>query len=233
MAEAYTQMHLVENLSQAFTLARELGALGIGLDVEGVLRPYIGNEPTAADIPKYVHHNERVARRHIIGHGEIAYGLMTNNTNRRFPGYDYGLVDTVACTIGKYIGPLPFVHKNMNMPDGTVVQGKPSGHQGKVLAEMLKLDSTDMVLIDDQGVKNTGEAVKAGFKAIVVPDPIGFTNEKGRIIEHKGVMRFRKFEPLVYRSLAKRGNLAMGAYMFIADIELSQIADFVDHRQAT
>lgn len=232
MAEALTEIHLVRSLSQAFVVARELGALGIGLDVEGVLRPYIGNEPTVADIPKYEHHNEGVARRHIIGHREIAHGLMTNNTNKRFPGYDYGLVDTVACTIGKYIGPLPFVYKNMVMADGTRVLGKPAGHQGRLLAEMLELDSTDMVLIDDQGVKNTGEAVKAGFKAIVVPDPIGFTNEKGRIIEHKGVMRFRKFEPLVYRSLRTRGNIAMAAYKIASGIDLTQIAHFEDHRQS-
>lgn len=230
MSDTLTQVHLVGDLHQAFRVADSLGALGIGLDVEGVLTPYVGNNPVPYVLDNTARYYEVVANTHIRDNPDIPHGLMTNNTNVPYAGTTLGFVDYVAANVGKHYGGTKFVHKNMQLANGTIVVGKPAGHQGKLLADMLDVPARDMVLIDDQGVKNTGEAVRAGFKAIIVPNPTGLKDSHGRMIEHKGVMRFRKFEPAIYESLRKKGTVAMAAYKIVAKIDLNQIADFVNHR---
>lgn len=232
MSEAVTQIHLVDTLVNAFDVARQLDADGIGLDVEGVLTSFIGNDPKESDLTRPLSPTEIVARHNISTWDHIGHGLMTNNTNRHFPGSGIGLLDQVVARLRSGNVELPFVHKGMILSDGTIVGAKPSGEQGLILSEMLDLNPANMVLIDDQGVKNAGEAVKAGFKAIIVPRPIG-EKRLGVTIEHKGVMAFRVAEPMVYASLAKRGRLAEVAYRKVAGISLDQISDFVNHRAKT
>jgi len=231
MAETRTEIHLVDNLQHAFNIAHDLGALGIGLDVEGVLTPYVGNNPTEDDMRNISLGPFLINQTDSLVHKEVKRGLMTNNENNRPPGFPLGFVRWVAIQASVQ-EKLPFVHKDMLLTDGTTVRKKPSGHQGILLSEMLEVDPKEMVLIDDQGVKNAGEAVKAGFKAIIVPNPTGHPDVKGRIIEHKGVMRLRPFERRIYASLEKNGNLAALAFGLLAGIELNQISDFVNHRSS-
>lgn len=44
-AEYKTDIHLVGNLEAAFEVALELEAKAVGLDMEGVLGNYVGNQP--------------------------------------------------------------------------------------------------------------------------------------------------------------------------------------------
>jgi len=231
MPEAITQIHLVDDLAQAYKVAHDLEAQGIGLDVEGVLSPFYGNEHREPGQTLWFDGgNIRLTQEHMNEFPEVRHGLMTNNTNSRFTESTEGLVDLVQAFLQLDGHSVPYVHKGMVLPDGHEVGKKPSGDQGRMLAEIFNIPAPDMVLIDDQGIKNTGEAVKAGFRAIIVPNPRGAIDSRGRVIEHPAVMRFRKYEPLVYRSLTKKGNLAMGAFKMIAGVDLSQIANFEDHR---
>lgn len=234
MSEAITQIHLVDDLQQAFKVAHDLEAVGIGMDMEGVLIPYIGNSPTIQDIESLPMDYMQKMFDEMAAHQETQFGIMTNNINAIVPSMEFGVVDWVANSTAAAIKGrhLPYVHKDMRHHFNAYMSGKPSGEQGKFIAEVLGIKRKNMVLIDDQGVKNAGEAVKADFKAIIVPNPVGFHDDKGCIIEHWLVKYFRRFEPAVYTSLRKRGNLAAGAYKILAGIELSQIADFVDHRSA-
>jgi hypothetical protein len=161
---------------------------------------------------------------------------MTNNTNTIIPTAGCGLVEQVAQNVGGLFRThdsglllsIPYVHKGMIMPDGSIMGKKPEGVQGSTMAATLDVNPAKMVL-DDQGVKNAGEAVKAGLRAIIVPHPVG-EKKLGRVDEHTGVMAFRLLEPLVYASLARRGLFAQVAYQRAAGISLEQIAHFEDHR---
>lgn len=230
MSEAVTGIYLVDDMHQALEVAETLGMEGIGLDLEGVLYPFIGNEPTKEDMSREVLDAELVAYRAIAAHRFGRWGIMTNNTNTRFPGYDYGLVEQAAARLSVANFRVPAFFKGMQMSDGTILRGKPSGDQGRAFVEQADLNPVRTALIDDQGVKNAGEAVRAGFGAIIVPRPVGEIKLSGKVIEHPGVMAFRHIEPLVYRSLRTRGNVAAAAYKMVANIELSEIADFVNLR---
>ncbi len=224
--------------AQAMELAYAMNAEAVGLDVEGVLCNYYGNDPDPSVADRPVHDNERLAHRYASGRYLGALGLMTNNTNRTIPTADRGLVTQVAKNVGggftrmvhpNLIHTIPYVHKDMRMPDGSIMGKKPDGTQGTAMAQILDANPARMVLIDDQGVKNAGEAVKAGFKAIIVPDPIG-ERKLGRVDEHSVVMALRLIEPWIFTSLARRGRLSQEAYERIAGISIDQIAYFADHR---
>ena len=122
----------------------------------------------------------------------------------------------------------------MVLPNGTPIGKKTTGVQGAELASRLGVEPEEAVLIDDQGVKNFGEVYYAGMKAIIVPEPIGFRDAKGRIIEHPGVMKFRRLESAVYSSLASRGPrvLARAAYRAAAGVPILEIGAFEDLRAA-
>lgn len=237
MAETKPGIILVNDLRQALDVAVELGAGALALDVEGVLEPFYGNDVDS--MPSFGGLNpntESVAMARASGALRLPLGLMTNNTNHCLPGQHGGLVDLVAARLGGDDGPIPYVHKGMKIPGDSVMGKKPDGTQGTELARMLGVDPSDMVLIDDQGVKNFGEASIAGMRAIIVPSPIGFIDIKGRVVEHPGVMRFRRFEPGVYADLASRrrfgGFVARMAYRSIAGVPSSGIGFFEDRRAA-
>lgn len=234
MSETKPGIYLVRDVEQAIQVAIRLGATAIGFDIEGVLEPFRGNDPQA--MPKFTgfHNNtENVAAARRSGELSIPVGLMTNNTNVHLPDRDAGLVDLVAGRLGG-IDSVPYVHRGMLLPDGTIMGKKPTGVQGVELTKRLDSNPVKTVLIDDQGVKNFGEVVKAGFQALIVPDPIGFEDDRGRVIEHPGVMKLRLVEPLIYRSLKSRGPrvAAALAYRAVAGVSISDIGHFEDLRAA-
>jgi hypothetical protein len=226
-----TDIHLVSDFESALGIAYVLEAGAVALDVEGVLGNYVGNEPYPGMLPDFFRgkgeYNVKLASAAILNNQDIAFGLATNNTNKPNTVVDSpGLVSLVA---GKLEG-IPFVHKGMQI-GGVVLGSKPSGDQTKKLCEIVEVSPENTVLIDDQGVKNAGEAVKAGLKAIIVPHPIGLSRQgSDRVIEHTWVGRARRFEPLVYDSLEKQGRLARFAYHRLAGIDISSIGVLFDHR---
>lgn len=225
---ARTDIHLVPNLEAAFEVARQMGAEGYALDMEGILGNYVGNDPYLRNFSDFMQGegavNMELTQATIDSTPDAAFGIVTNNTNR--PGTTGArLVTKVASELD-----IPFAHKGM-MVDGIELRKKPSGDQSKHFCEVVGVDPEDTVLIDDQGVKNAGEAVKAGLGAIIVPDPIGLPREGSkRVEEHNGVRRFRTVEPLIYSSLEKRGKIARLAYAKIAGVDIDLIGDFYDHR---
>lgn len=225
-----TDIHLVPNFETALSVAFDLEAEAVALDLEGVLGNYVGNEPYPGMVRDFMQGrgeiNMLLADDAIHNNQKIAFGINTNNTNKPNPELERpGLVSIAADRLN-----IPFVHKGMKI-GGAVLGKKPSGELTAVLCEVLHVSPERTVLIDDQGVKNTGEAVNAGLKAIIVPDPIGLPCEGGNgVVEHKWVGRARRFEPAIYRSLERQGQLARFAYTRLAGIDISSIGGLYDHR---
>ncbi len=223
-----TEIHLVSDLAAAYEVARQLDAEGYALDMEGILGNYVGNKPCDDETFEDFMHDQgevNIAQTQdtILDSPDAAFGIVTNNTNQGEHGF--GLVTQVAAMLG-----IPYAHKGM-MVDGVELRKKPSGDQSKHFCETVDVNPRQTVLIDDQGVKNAGEAVQAGLGAIIVPDPIGLPREGSkRVEEHTGVRRFRAVEPLIYRSLRNRGAIARVAYAKIAGVDIDLIGDFYDHR---
>ncbi len=225
-----TDIHIVRDLSAALDVARGLEVEAVGLDMEGVLGNYVGNDPYSDAFDNFMHDqgeaNMALAHTAVHDGSELAFGIVTNNANR--PGVSInpdGLVTRVAGILG-----VPYVHKGMQ--DGSVtLQGKPSGDLSKRFCEIAGVRPEQAVLIDDQGVKNTGDAVRAGLKAIIVPDPIGLPSGRfGGVKEHIGVEFGRLLEPAIYSSLDRQGWLANIAYRRLAGIDPSLIGELYDHR---
>lgn len=240
MPKTGTEIHLVRDLEQGLELAHSMGAKTRLIDLEGTLFPFVGNTPDPEHIEAIMTApNLAIMRADIIAHPNLQNAIETNNRNipNPFPGhpeFDDGIVTWAGRELVRESGlviPIPVAYKGMVTPTGKLLREKPKGDQSRYNLEELEAEAEDTILMDDQGVKNAGEAIKAGLKAIIVPNPIGFVNGKGKVIENDWVMRFRNFEPAIYRSLEKRGNLAGFAYKFLAGVELSQISDFVDHRE--
>lgn len=162
----------------------------------------------------------------IKGHPGIYFGIITNNTNES-EGSSEGLVTQVA----DHLDILKF-YKGMQI-GGVALRAKPSGDQSAHFCEMVRVKPEHTVLIDDQGVKNTGEAVRSRLKAIIVPDPIGLPREGRRgVVEHKWVRRARVQEPRIYSSLQAQGLLARVAFNKLAKIDFNLIGSLIDHRVA-
>ena len=227
-------LYLVDDLEQALEVAADLQAEAIGFDVEGVLEHFYGNDPKAMPAFDGLHPNTHMVASAVASNSlSVPVGLMTNSTNHLMPSQSLGLVDLVANCIGGSKAPIPYVHKQMELEDGTLMGKKPDGTQGIELARRMDVNPARTVLIDDQGVKNFGEVANAGMQAIIVPTPIGFLDAEGRVIEHSVVMRFRHFEPTVYASLASRGPrmVARVAYRAIAGVPISNIREFHNLRK--
>jgi len=232
MSKSVTEIHLVDNLEKAFRLAYDMQPEGVIQDLEGTIFPYIGNEPKQGEEVAILQANLLHAKTQIELHDTVAHSIATNNENNYFEKMRCGIVEWSAGFLCLQKGQvIPYAHKGMLLEDGSVMGKKPSGEQSIHLVNIMQTKPENTILIDDQGVKNAGEAVRAGLGAIIVPNPIGLLDANGRVIEHTWVQRFRKIEPAVYRSLAKKGNLAGLAYKMLAGIELSQIS-FFDHRAA-
>ena len=90
--------------------------------------------------------------------------------------------------------------------EGEVLGSKRTGSQGAALSKILEVDTSDMVLIDDQPFKNAREVIEAGYRAIISPPPVGDVNNSGTVIEHPGVMRFRRLERRILASRAARDS---------------------------
>ncbi len=228
-----TDIYLVPDLNVALRTAYALEAEAVALDVEGVLGNFVDNDPYEGMFFDFERaqgiHNLELAHTAIRANKNVAHGLATNNTNepdtqREWPG--------LVSVVSEKLDGIPYVHKGMEI-GGLVLGKKPSGEQTTTLSEILEVAPQRMVLIDDQGVKNTGEAVKAGLMAIIVPDPIGLPcmNSTG-VVEHKWVGRARKYEPRIYSSLEREGRLARFAYQRLAGIDISDIGEFYDLRHA-
>ena len=225
-----TDIHLVIDFSTALEIAYILGAEAVGLDMEGVLGNYVGNEPSSSCFRDFMHGqgavNMSYALREIQSHPEVAFGIVTNNTN--IPNVDAevgGLVTRVARILG-----VPLVHKGMQV-GSVALRGKPSGDLSKYFCQAVDVLPEHAVLIDDQGVKNTGDAVRAGLKAIIVPNPIGLSRKSQEgVVEHHWVRRARKLEPRIYASLVTQRWLARTVYGCIAKIDPSLIGNLYDHR---
>lgn len=224
-----TDLHLVPDLQTALEVAHSLDAQAVELDMEGVLGNYVGNEPYAASFSDFMRGQARqnmlLARVVIQDRQDVVFGIVTNNTNQPDVDSGEGLVTRVADILD-----IPFVHKGMKV-GGVALRSKPSGELTGHFCELVEVSPTQTVLIDDQGVKNAGEAVKSGLKAIIVPDPIGLPRSRsGRVEEHAWVRRARRLEPSVYRSLEKQGLLAKIAYRKLAGIDSTSVGAFHDHR---
>lgn len=232
MAEPYptTDIHLVPDLTTALEVAQELDAEAVGLDMEGVLGNYVGNTPYKGSYEDFTHGQGRENMSHmaavILDRPEVAFGVVTNNTN--MPGANAEesglLVTRVAHTLE-----IPFVHKGMRVRD-VELRGKPSGDLSEYFCKIVGVDPAHAVLVDDQGVKNTGDAVKAGMKAIIVPNPIGLPRADGKVEEHPWVRRSRILEPRIYASLERGGWMARVAYSRIAGIDPDLVGALHDHR---
>lgn len=225
-----TDIYLVPGLSSALTVARELGAKAVQFDLEGVLGNYVGNTLRDGIYDDFLSgqgaHNMLVAKMAIKASPFVAFGINTNNTNKPNEDFPEGLVSSVAGSLD-----IPFAHKGMEV-DGIPLKPKPSGEIATHLCEEMDVAPEDTVLIDDQGVKNAGEAVNAGLKAIIVPRPIGLPHGRGdSVVEHKWVRRGRRFEPGIYTSLETQGRLARIAYRRLAGIDVTQIGTLHNYRQ--
>ncbi len=232
MAEPYpkTDIHLVRDFSAALEVAQELEAEAVGLDMEGVLGNYVGNVPHSGSFEAFMlgqgEANMSLARGVILDRPDIDFGIVTNNTNKLGTAIDAeSLVTRVAGILE-----IPYVHKGMQIGDAAL-RGKPSGELSRHFCELVDVYPEYAVLIDDQGVKNTGDAVKAGLQAIIVPYPIGLPREgHSRVEEHPWVRRGRRLEPRIYDSLERRGWIANVAYRRIAGIDTDLIGELHDHR---
>lgn len=229
-----TDIYLVTDLADALRTAVALEAEAVALDVEGVLGNFVGNEPYPNMTRDFLHgdgaQNFALAHRAIENNPNTCFGLATNNMNKQDTESDRPGLVTVA---SERLGGLSYVHKGMKLGK-TVLGAKPSGEQTTALCESMEVAPARTVLIDDQGVKNAGEAVKAGLMAIIVPNPIGLpVKDSDRVVEHKWVSRARKYEPRIYESLEQQGRLARVAYKRLAGIDISSIGEFYDLRHAT
>ncbi|MEI7683286.1 MAG: hypothetical protein WCJ24_03245 [Candidatus Saccharibacteria bacterium] len=227
--ESRTDIHLVPNFRSALNVANMLGAGAVAIDLEGVLGNYVGNEPYEHKLDDFLKGHGEINMGHaydeIHEHTDVAFGIVTNNTN--IPNADgEGLVTKIADKLE-----IPFVHKGMKV-GGVIMRSKPSGDTSTHFCKTSGSDPKDAVLIDDQGVKNAGEAVKAGLKAIIVPDPIGIPRgHRGKVKEHNHVRRLRLLEPMIYRSFDRQGQIAKLVYRNIAGIDISSIGYLYDHRR--
>jgi hypothetical protein len=222
-----TDIYLVSDLAAALDVARQLEAEAVGLDMEGVLGNYVGNEPYDGSFDDFMsgQGEANMALAHTQVHeSDVAFGIVTNNANKPDArNVRDGLVTRVAGILG-----VPFVNKGMQVGE-TTLQGKPSGDLSRRFCEEAGVDPRRAVLIDDQGVKNAGDAVHAGMRAIIVPDPIGLPSGRfGGVKEHMGVEFGRLLEPAIYRSLARQGWLANLAYQRLAGIDPRRIGELHD-----
>lgn len=232
-------IHLVPNFQRALEIAQELEPNAVALDAEGVLGNYVGNQPYEGMMDDFLQGEGRENMRRtgaaIVSSSDVAFGIVTNNTNKPNPETgEAGLVTSIAGSLH-----VPFAHKGMEV-GGIALKSKPSGQASIHFCTTVEVAPQRTVLIDDQGVKNTGEAVRAGLKAIVVPDPIGLPVrglsrhipllDRICVREHKGVMAGRIFEPWIYASLRRQGQLARIAYHQAAGIDSRSIGKLYDHR---
>lgn len=230
-----TDIHLVGSLTEAYGVMHNLGAQAAGLDLEGMIGNYVGNDVYPGRLEDFrggdATANIALTQTVVRNSPEVYFATMTNNTNEGDPDIEEpGIVTWSAETLG-----IALIHKGMQAR-GVALGKKPKGDQGRHLSELSGVAPDKTVLIDDQGVKNAGEAVKAGFMAIIVPNPIGLPlphrGMVGDVVEHNGVRRARTIEPLIYRSLARKGFLAMAAYDLIAKTNIDDIGRLYDHRKS-
>jgi hypothetical protein len=219
-AEAHiTEIHLVDDFQAALGVAEYLESEAVAFDMEGVLGNYVGNNRYPNRYPDFMHGDGYVNMRHASGfikdHSEVAFGIATNNTN--LPNCETGQDGLVTCVADAL--DILALHKGLSV-GGTVLRAKPSGDQTSVFCEIVEVSPRRTVLIDDQGIKNAGEAVRADLKAIIVPHPIGLPREEGDgVIEHVWVQRARTLEPSIYASLKHHGPLARLAFRRLGKVE--------------
>ena len=227
-----TDIHLVPDLRTAFEVARYLEARAVALDMEGTVGNYVGNEPYDGYFDDFVRGQARenmlLTEDEMWDRQDVAFGIVTNNTNKPAIDGEPGLVTRVADTLH-----IPFVHKGMRV-GGVALRGKPSGELSGHFCELVDADPARTVLIDDQGgVRIAGEAVRAGLRAVIVPNPIGLPRRRGGgVEEHPWVRRARRFEQPILRSLGRQGLGAGIAYRIIAGIDPALIGELHDHRSA-